>query len=118
MKNKLFSCGIFIDLKKAFVTVNHNILLNKLEHYGIRSVNNSWVSSYLQYTDNLCWVIISNIVNLLAESRKAQCLVPCLSYFYINDIGNCSDKLKFYLFADDTTVDSLLTDTSIRRTPL
>ena len=47
MNNKLFSCDIFIDLKKSFVTVNHNILLNKLEHYGIRGVKTT-VGSYLQ----------------------------------------------------------------------
>ena len=40
MDNKLFSCGIFIDLKKAFDTVDHSILLNKLNHYGIRGIVN------------------------------------------------------------------------------
>jgi retron-type reverse transcriptase len=42
MDNKLFSCGIFIDLKKAFDTVDHNILLCKLKYYGIRGVVNDW----------------------------------------------------------------------------
>ena len=47
MDNRKYSCGIFIDLKKAFDTVNHEILLTKLEHYGIRGVINSWFRSYL-----------------------------------------------------------------------
>ena len=42
MDNRLFSCGIFIDLKKAFDTVDHKILLHKLDHYGFRGHINIW----------------------------------------------------------------------------
>ena len=42
IENGMFGCGVFIDLQKAFDTVNHSILLKKLEHYGIRRVELSW----------------------------------------------------------------------------
>jgi hypothetical protein len=47
LDNKKFACGVFVDLQKAFDTVDHKILLAKLSHYGIDSSANKWLSSYL-----------------------------------------------------------------------
>ena len=53
LDNKKFACGVFVDLQKAFDTVNHDILISKLEHYGIRGIANNWFSSYLKIDHNL-----------------------------------------------------------------
>ena len=47
LDNDKTACGVFIDLQKAFDTVNHNILTDKLCHYGIRGTANNWFRSYL-----------------------------------------------------------------------
>ena len=104
MDKRLFSCGVFIDLKKAFDTVDHKILLHKLNHYGFRGVTNKWFSSYLDGRTQTTQIgsHISKRQNTTCGVPQGSVLGPLLFLIYINDIQESSDKLKPFLFADDT----------------
>ena len=105
MDQKRFSCGIFIDLWKAFDTVNHSILTEKLQHYGIRGIVNELFSSVI-------WRVVPRQLRLALKYRTVSSsgvpqravLGTLLFQLHVKDIQNCSDELKFYLFSDDITL--------------
>ena len=106
IEHRDYSCGIFPDFSKAFDTVNHNILLSKLEFYGIRGVIKDWFSSYLR---NRTQTVSLGFVN--SDMQTACCAVPqgsvlgpLLFLTYINDFHNCSKLLDFHLFADNANL--------------
>ena len=106
MDKGLFSCGVFIDLKKAFDTVDHDILFDKLYRYGIRGIILEWFSSYLKGRSQVTQ-IGENVSTKELNScgvPQGSVLGPLLYRININDIHKSSDKLNFFLFADNTTL--------------
>ena len=104
MNQGLFSSGVFIDFKKAFDIVDHNILLDKLSHYGFRGINKDWFSSYLNNRMQPTQIgpLISKKANATWGVPQGSSLSPFL--LHVNDLHHCSNKLRFYLVADDTNI--------------
>uniref|UniRef100_A0A8C6MDJ7 Reverse transcriptase domain-containing protein n=1 Tax=Nothobranchius furzeri TaxID=105023 RepID=A0A8C6MDJ7_NOTFU len=101
-----YTLGVFIDLSKAFDVIDHTLLLQKLQRYGIRGTAYAWVASYLSERDQ--FVHINNV-----DSRKefithgvpqGSILGPKLFIMYINDVCAVLDKVNCLLYADDTSL--------------
>ena len=100
------TCGIFVDFQKAFDTVNHEILLKKLENYGFRGVINDWFRSYL--SDRKQKVVINGFESkrktMYHGVPQGSVLGPILFLIYINDLHRCIKHCTTYHFADDTNL--------------
>ena len=102
-----FTLGIFIDLSKAFDTVNHSILLNKLDHYGINGKTKTWLESYLRNRHQYIGFGKCKFTKLLKIScgvPQGSILVPLLFLIYVNDLNKASTDLLPIMFADDINI--------------
>jgi len=99
-----FVCGVFIDLEKAFDTVNHEILLQKLNFYGIRGTSNLWFKSYLENRKQRVKYksTFSENLSVTCGVPQGSILGPLLFFIYINDMNKVIKNSTTFHFADDT----------------
>ena len=104
--SKQHCAGVFIDHKKAFDTVNHKLLVDKLSFYGVRGVANAWLENFPMNRKQ--YVVVDNQAPSMQFIKcgvpQGSVLGPVLFLLFINDICNVSNLLKFVLFADDTNI--------------
>ena len=92
--SKKVTVGVFIDLKKAFDTIDHSVLLQKLEYYGIRGLPHAWLSSYLENRKQYVCVnnVNSDLLKVTYGDPQGSILGPKLFILHINDICNITSN--------------------------
>lgn len=103
---KKFAEGVFINLKKAFDTIDHNIMLEKMESFGVRGVGLKWLKSYIRNRSQYVQVgdAMSKPADITCGVPQGSIVGPKLFIMYINDICKVSNILKYVIFADDTNI--------------
>ena len=97
---------VFIDLKKAFDTVDHTILCEKLKLYGVQQSELSWFQSYLSNRKQFCRVngVSSELGDIKVGVQQGSCLGPLLFLIFINDLPQAVQGSNISMYADDTSL--------------
>ena len=105
-EKNLFTLGIFIDLSKAFDTVDHKILITKLENYGVKGTNLLSFKSYLKNRKQFIAYenFSTSYINISCGAPQGPILGPLLFLVYVNDLNKTCDVLGPIMFADDTNL--------------
>ena len=106
MDDGMLNIAVFLDLKKAFDTVNHEILIGKLSFLGMQPCALNLIISYLENRSQRCYVngYLSKPQKIDYGVPQGSILGPLLFLIYINDLPNCIEKSTVRMFADDTTL--------------
>ena len=99
-----YTAMIFVDLKKAFDTVSHEILLKKLKKYGVIGSENAWFAPYLCKKMQFFRMngVSSGLADINCGVPQDSCLGPLLFLIYINDLPFSLQSSQITMYADDT----------------
>ena len=101
--NNKANFALFLDLKKAFDTVDREILISKLAKYGITGIENNWFKPYLANRSEYCSIDgqVSDIMEIECGIPQGSCLGPLLFIIYLNDFEHCLEHSRASMYADD-----------------
>ena len=107
MDNGKLTGVIFLDIRKAFDSINHDILLKKINnHFGFTGIHLKWFESYLNHREQQCFVNgqTSSPMKIICGVPQGSILGPLLLLLYINDMPDCLKSTSPCLYADDTQI--------------